>query len=97
VLGKIVSDAYRDGAVTEPAACPPVPESFGPDAARLRDSVLAGVPDDVAARTLGAWAGLFGLVSFELFGQWENVVTDRDAFFSHAASCLGRMAGLPPS
>jgi len=97
VLGKIVSDAYRDGAVTEPAACPPVPESFGPDAARLRDSVLAGVPDDLAARTLGAWAGLFGLVSFELFGQWENVVTDRDAFFSYAASCLGRMAGLPPS
>jgi len=95
VLGGIVSDAQRDGALTEPAAGPPVPESFGPDAARLRDSVLAGVPDDVAARTLAAWAGLFGLVSFELFGQFENVVTDRDAFFTYAASCLGRMVGLP--
>jgi AcrR family transcriptional regulator len=50
---------------------------------------------DVAARTLAAWAGLFGLVSFELFGQFENVVTDRDAFFGYAASCLGRMVGLP--
>ena len=95
VLGGIVSDAQRDGALTELAAGPPVPESFGPDAARLRDSVLAGVPDDVAARTLAAWAGLFGLVSFELFGQFENVVTDRDAFFSYAASCLGHMVGLP--
>jgi len=95
VLGKIVSDAHRDGAMTGPVACPPVPESFGHDAARLRDSVLAGVPDDVAARTLAAWAGLFGLVSFELFGQWENVVTDRDSFFGYAASCLGRMVGLP--
>ena len=81
--------------MTGPVACPPVPEAFGPDAARLRDSVLAGVPDDVAARTLAAWAGLFGLVSFELFGQWENVVTDRDSFFDYAASCLGRMVGLP--
>ena len=49
----------------------------------------------MAARTLAAWAGLFGLVSFELFGQFENVVTDRDAFFGYAASCLGRMVGLP--
>ena len=75
--------------------CPPLPESFQPDAARLRDAVLAGVPDDVAARTLAAWAALFGLVSFELFGQFENVVTDREAFFGYAASCLGRLAGLP--
>jgi AcrR family transcriptional regulator len=95
VFGGIVSDAHRDGALTEPAAGLPVPQSFGPDAARLRDAVLAGVPDDVAARTLTAWAGLFGLVSFELFGQFENVVTDRDAFFGYAASCLGRMVGLP--
>ena len=95
VLGKIVSDAHHAGAMTEPAACPPLPQSFRPDAARLRDAILAGVPDDVAARTLAAWAGLFGLVSFELFGQFENVVTDRDAFFGYAASCLGRLVGLP--
>jgi AcrR family transcriptional regulator len=95
VFGKIVSDAQRDAAITRPAACPPVPESFSPDAARLRDAVLADVPDDVAARTLTAWAGLFGLVSFELFGQFENVVTDRPAFFGHAAACLGRLVGLP--
>src|SRR5215472_1613391 len=95
VFGKIVSDAYRDGATTEPAACPPLPESFRPDAAQLRDAVLAGVPDDVAARTLAAWAGLFGLVSFELFGQFENVITDRGTFFSYAASGLGRQVGLP--
>ena len=95
VFGKIVSDAYRDGAMTERAACPPLPPSFQPDAARLREAILADVPDDVTARTVAAWAGLFGLVSFELFGQFENVVTDRDAFFCFAAPCLGRLAGLP--
>jgi AcrR family transcriptional regulator len=95
VFGKIVSDAQRDGGMTEPGAWPPPPGSFAPDAARLRDTVLAGVPDDVAARTLAAWAGLFGLVSFELFGQFQNVVTDRAAFFDHAVACLARMVGLP--
>jgi len=95
VFGKVVSDAHRAGALAEPGGCPPVPGAFAPDAARLRDSVLAGVPDGVAAGTLAAWAGLFGLLSFELFGQFENVVTDRDAYFEYAASCLGRLMGLP--
>src|SRR6516225_34854 len=74
---------------------PPVPEAFMPDAARLRDAILAGVPDEVAAGALIAWSGLFGLVSFELFGQFENVVTDRAAFFDHAVARLGLLTGLP--
>jgi AcrR family transcriptional regulator len=74
---------------------PSVPDSFAADADRLRDSVLPGVPDDLAARSLAAWAGVFGLVSFELFGQFNNVVTDRDEFFRHGAVSFGRMVGLP--
>jgi len=105
VFGKIIGDAYRAGAVAVPGPATghvggtvpglPVPESFVPDAARLRDAILAGVPDEVAAGALIAWSGLFGLVSFELFGQFENVVTDRAAFFDHAAARLGVLAGLP--
>ena len=56
---------------------------------------MEGVPDHVAATAVIAWSGLFGLVSFELFGQFENVVTDRAAFFDHAAACLGRLTGVP--
>ncbi len=105
VFGKVIGDAYRDGvsgaprpardqgSLAEPMA--PVPASFAPDAARLRAAILDGVPDHVAAAALIAWSGLFGLVSFELFGQFENVVTDRAAFFDHAAASLGRLAGLP--
>ena len=96
VFGKIIGDAYRAGATADPPRPPvPVPASFTPDAARLRDAILEGVPGHVAAAALIAWSGLFGLVSFELFGQFENVVTDRAAFFGHAAACLGRLAGLP--
>jgi AcrR family transcriptional regulator len=105
VFGRIIGDAHRaavtgaPGPATERASGtvpgPPVPESFVPDAARLQDAILAGVPDEVAAGALIAWSGLFGLVSFELFGQFENVVTDRAAFFDHAAARLGLLTGLP--
>ena len=96
VFGKIIGDAYRAGTTADPPRpLVPVPASFAPDAARLRDAIMEGVPDHIAAAALIAWSGLFGLVSFELFGQFENVVTDRAAFFDHAAACLGRLAGLP--
>ncbi len=96
VFGKIIGDAYRAGATAgPPGPMVPVPASFTPDAARLRDAILEGVPDHIAAAALIAWSGLFGLVSFELFGQFENVVTDRAAFFDHAAACLGRLTGVP--
>ena len=47
-----------------------------------------------AAALVAVWAQLFGLISFELFGQFNNVVEDRDAFFAHAADRLGREVGL---
>ena len=104
VFGKIISEAYRAGTSGAPGPATehasrtvpglPVPESFVPDAVRLRNAILPGVPDEVAAGALIAWSGLFGLVSFELFGQFENVVTDRAAFFDHAAARLGLLAGL---
>jgi AcrR family transcriptional regulator len=96
VIGKIIGDAYRAGTVADlPGPLAPVPASFTPDAARLRDAIMEGVPDHIAATALIAWSGLFGLVSFELFGQFENVITDRAAFFDHAAACLGRLTGVP--
>ena len=105
VFGKVIGDAYRAGGsgAHGPAPdqagpadpVPPVPESFAPDAARLREAIMEGVPDHIAAGALIAWSGLFGLVSFELFGQFENVVTDRAAFFDHAVASLGRLTGLP--
>jgi AcrR family transcriptional regulator len=105
VFGKIIGDAHHAGSPGAPGPAPdrasqadpvpPVPRSFAPDAARLREAILDEVPDHIAAAALIAWSGLFGLVSFELFGQFENVVTDRAAFFDHAAATLGRLTGLP--
>jgi AcrR family transcriptional regulator len=95
VYGAVISDAHRAGALDSPGTCPSPPGSFGPDAALIRDSVMAEVPDDVVARAVVGWAALFGMVSFELFGQFENVITNRAAFFEHTMRCQGRLTGLP--
>jgi AcrR family transcriptional regulator len=73
----------------------PAPAILGQDAERLRDTVMPGVPDDAALGALTAWAALFGLISFELFGQFTNVITDTDAYFEHAAGTLAALIGLP--
>ncbi|GAB2782128.1 hypothetical protein GCM10027091_15140 [Streptomyces daliensis] len=52
------------------------------------------LPPAVAAELAATWAQLFGLLSFELFGQFENVVTDRGVFFDHAVTGLARGVGL---
>jgi AcrR family transcriptional regulator len=95
VFGKIISDAQAAGALDPPGLGPAPPDAFAPDAGRLRDTVLPWVPDDAVGRALAVWAGVFGMVSFELFGQFENVVTDRAAFFDYAVGCLGGTIGLP--
>ena len=95
VFGAIISDAWQAGALQCPGICPLPPGPFTADAAALRKSVLPGVPDDVIAAALASWTALFGMISFELFGQFENVVADRAAFFGYAVACQGRLAGCP--
>ncbi|HEY6278085.1 MAG TPA: TetR/AcrR family transcriptional regulator [Streptosporangiaceae bacterium] len=94
VLGRIISDAQAAGVLDPPGLGVAMPREFAADVGRLRESVLPGAPDDAVARALAAWAGTFGMVSFELFGQFENVVTDRDAYYDYAVTCMGRVIGL---
>jgi AcrR family transcriptional regulator len=94
VFGQLISDAHAAGQLA-PARCgQPVPQELSGDARRLRETVMPDVPDDVIVAALTAWAGIFGVISFELFGQFHNVVTGTAAYFDHAAGCLARLMGL---
>ena len=94
VFGRLVSDAHAASALGPGRPGRPAPATLSEDAARLRETVMPGVPDDPALGALTAWAGLFGIISFELFGQFTNVVTDRAVYFDHAASALAALMGL---
>lgn len=76
-------------------ALPPLPPALRPEADRMTADFAEGLPPQVTAALVAAWAQLVGLVSFELFGQFNRVVEDRAAFFAHAAAQLGHGVGLP--
>ncbi|MFC5140266.1 TetR/AcrR family transcriptional regulator [Actinomycetospora rhizophila] len=60
----------------------------------LRPDVLPGVPPALAVPAVVAWTQLYGTVGFELFGQYENVVVDRDAYFDAVADAAAASVGL---
>ncbi|MFI1487019.1 TetR/AcrR family transcriptional regulator [Streptomyces sp. NPDC020747] len=86
----IVRDAHQGAGV----ALPPLPAELGPEARRLAHDLAPDLPPAVVTALVAAWAQLYGLVSFELFGQFNRVVEDRATFFRHAVDRLGHGVGL---
>lgn len=92
VLIAVVRDAFT----TDGIAPPPLPETLRPEAERMAADFAPDLPPALAVAMVAAWSGLFGLVSFEVFGQFNRVVEDREEFFTTAAGRLGRDVGLLP-
>lgn len=90
VLIDIVRGAYRAGDLT----LPPLADELRADAERMAADFAEGVPPESVAALVAAWAQLFGLISFELFGQFNRVVEEREALFRQAAGELARSVGL---
>ena len=90
VLIGIVRDAVKGPGVTVPS----LSVELRREAERLSADIAPDLPPPVAAALVAAWAQLFGLIGFELFGQFNRVVEERDAFFRHAAAQIARGVGL---
>lgn len=88
----IVRDAYAEGAVADAA----LPADLLPEAERLAADITPDLPPALAVALVAAWSQLFGLVSFEVFGQFNRVVEAREPFFAAAAAGIGRGVGLGP-
>jgi len=54
----------------------------------------AALPPDVLVRAVIAWTQLFGMISFELFGQFVGSFEPADALFLHATEQLAAFVGL---
>jgi len=96
VLAQILADGYASGALTESGCRPSVPlsDSVRADLARARDQISAGVPEELLRIGLTCWVQLFGLVSFELFGQFNNVIDARAEFFGEQMELLADLMGI---
>jgi AcrR family transcriptional regulator len=54
----------------------------------------AAVPAEVLVRAVLAWTQLFGMISFELFGQFVGSFEPADALFAHGVAQLASFVGL---
>lgn len=90
VLIGILREAHRGLGLAKPS----LPAELRPEAERMAADLAPDLPPAVAVAMVAAWAQLFGLVGFELFGQFNRVVEDRERFFRHAAGQLAHGVGL---
>jgi AcrR family transcriptional regulator len=95
-FGGLLSDAWpRDGRAPVPANQQPLPGRLAGQVDVLSADVAPGVPAPATARALIAWTQLFGMISFELFGQFVGSVDPSDDFFGYAIEQLADLVGLP--
>lgn len=86
----IVRDADELRAVAPVPIEPVLAESF----AALRAELDLHVDDATTLAIITAWTQLFGLLTFELFGQTRNLVADDEALFRAAATSMAASIGL---
>ncbi|MGW0963459.1 TetR/AcrR family transcriptional regulator [Streptomyces gelaticus] len=86
----VVTDACR----TDGLALPPLAGDLRAEAERMASELATGLPPEAVAPLIAAWSQLFGLISFEVFGQFNRVVEAREIFFREAVTELARTVGL---
>ncbi|ELS51256.1 putative TetR-family transcriptional regulator [Streptomyces viridochromogenes Tue57] len=90
LLMGIARDAHQDPGPVRP----PLPAELRPEAERMAADLAPDLPPETVTALVAAWAQLYGLVGFELFGQFNRVVEDRETFFRHAVTRLAHGVGL---
>ncbi len=92
VLIQIFTDGHASGAL-DPAG-PELPEPLRDDLRRVAEQIAPGLPEPITLRGMQAWTLLFGAISFELFGQLNNVITDRESYFDAQMRASAATAGI---
>jgi AcrR family transcriptional regulator len=67
----------------DPMSTADVPAPVHADLDNLRRVAELDLPDEVLARALLVWTGLFGAISYELFGHLHRIIEDYDTYFEH--------------
>ncbi|MFY1705496.1 TetR/AcrR family transcriptional regulator [Micromonospora sp. WMMA1923] len=100
-LIRILVDGFTAGTLTAPdpdelpgavrADLTPVRDTL----ASLGDESFADLPETLLARGMTGWIHCFGTISFELFGQFNNVIEARDQHFDHQMRQMAALLALP--
>ncbi len=93
-LMSIVDDARRDGRLHPVEPPIDLSRTLRGDARTVAELLGNELDAETVLRVVTAWSQLFGLVSFELFGQTANVVTDDADLFRTTAVAMAGFIGL---
>jgi AcrR family transcriptional regulator len=96
VLARILADGVHSGQLAGTRHRPSVPmaESVRADMARTRGDMAPDVPDELMLAGITGWIQMFGAVSLELFGQFNNVIDARAEFFDQQMELMADLMGL---
>jgi AcrR family transcriptional regulator len=101
VLARILSDGLASGALADLTAAAPasgtpprLTSAVRSDLKRAADAVAPGLPEDLLMLGLTSWVQLFGVVSFELFGQFNNVINARAEYFDQQMELMADLLGF---
>jgi AcrR family transcriptional regulator len=95
----VLRDAVAAGVLgAGSSAEPPLDGPLAEQAAALASVTLPpdgpAVPPHVLVRAVVAWTQLFGMISFELFGQFVGSFEPGDRLFEHAVAQMASFVGL---
>lgn len=93
-VSRALVSIVRDAEFLDPVDDRPIEPSLAESFAALRRETDLGVDDATTLAIITAWSQLFGLLSFELFGQTRNFVSDDEALFRAAAIAMAASIGL---
>jgi AcrR family transcriptional regulator len=92
VMGAILAGAAAPAG--RASAREPIPAELARQVAIVAETIAPGVDDGVLTRALIAWTQLFGMISFELFGQFVGSLEPADAFFGYTVERMADYIGL---
>lgn len=89
-----VRRAHADGTLSAVTPAQPISAELTEQVETLAERIAPELPSATLTRLLIAWTQLFGMLSFELFGQLVGSVDPSDAFFAHTVEQMAEFVGL---
>ncbi|MFD8498346.1 TetR/AcrR family transcriptional regulator [Amycolatopsis sp. NPDC059657] len=90
----VLAGIVKEAEIEPPQVHVPLPGVLREQAERLMASLESEVEPITVTRLLIAWTQLFGMLNFELFGQYVGSVDPTDAFFAHTTEQMAEFIGL---
>jgi AcrR family transcriptional regulator len=95
VLVQLLRVAWADGTLRAARDSAVLSDGLAAQCRAVAEAIAPELPPTVLAQAIVAWTQLFGMISFELFGQLVGSVDPSDEFFAYAVEVLADLVGMP--